>query len=191
MITAKEAAAGVYGAYRLALLDRLGLHYFDATVEGFWRSFYAAAIVAPGYAILVMLRLAEMPVQAGSMRVFLIESIAYVISWTAFPLAMFYVCQMIDRGDRFIRYIVAYNWSSVVQMAAFLPVATLAASGALPDPLGSVLTMLVTLAVLFYQWFIARTALEIPGPGAAGIVLLDIILSVIITGFADSMLRSA
>ena len=37
----------IYGAWRLALLDPSGLNWFDVSIEGFWRSFFAAAIVAP------------------------------------------------------------------------------------------------------------------------------------------------
>jgi hypothetical protein len=37
-------------------------------------------------------------------------------------------------------------------------------------------------------WFIARTALGVPGTTAAAIVALDLMLGLLINGFADSRL---
>ena len=58
----------------------------------------------------------------------------------------------------------------------------------MPEGLGEGLVLVVTMLVLMYQWFIARTTLDINGGSAAGIVLLDMILAVFITGTADGML---
>ena len=43
MITAREVSYGLFGAWRLAHLDRRGMEYFDTSIDGFWRSFWAAA----------------------------------------------------------------------------------------------------------------------------------------------------
>ena len=56
MLSAREAAASLYGAYRLARQDAGGLDYFDTSLEGFWRSFYAAAFIAQPFALLLALR---------------------------------------------------------------------------------------------------------------------------------------
>ena len=42
-----EIAYGIYGAWRLARLDVTGMEVFDRTVAGFWKSFFAAVLVAP------------------------------------------------------------------------------------------------------------------------------------------------
>ena len=47
MISPREITLGLYGAFRLALLDVRGMAYFNCTEAGFWRSFTAAAIAAP------------------------------------------------------------------------------------------------------------------------------------------------
>ncbi|MDX2142565.1 MAG: hypothetical protein SFV19_04360 [Rhodospirillaceae bacterium] len=60
----REIVYGVFGAWRLARLDRSAMVHFDRTVEGFWKSFFAAAIVAPAYLILVATDLAERDSQA-------------------------------------------------------------------------------------------------------------------------------
>jgi len=46
----REALLSLYGAWRLALLDKRGLELFDKTPAGAIRSFSAALLVAPMYA---------------------------------------------------------------------------------------------------------------------------------------------
>ena len=50
----EEVLHSLYGAYRLAFLDRSGMSHFNLSVDGFWRSFFAAVLVAPGFALLVV-----------------------------------------------------------------------------------------------------------------------------------------
>ena len=45
----RETLIGIYGAWRLARLERGAMSYFDASAEGFWKSFSAAALLLPGY----------------------------------------------------------------------------------------------------------------------------------------------
>lgn len=187
MSRAREAAYALFGAYRLARLDPSGLQYFNPTVEGFWRSFAAAAVVAPGYAILVALDIsqADKPEEIDWATVAIVQAIAFVINWTAYPLAMHYLTALLDRGNAYLRYMVAYNWSALPQMAVFLPAAALRAI--LPGETGSVIMVLVVAAMAAYQWFIARAALDIKGGTAAGIVGFDFALSLFIAGVASTL----
>ncbi|QQP88676.1 hypothetical protein IGS68_22055 [Skermanella sp. TT6] len=187
-LTAREAVYSIFGAYRLALLDKTGLSYLDRTPEGALRSFYAALIVLPAYAVLVALRLWDVLPQVSLLRFITVEGLAYVISWSAFPLAMFHISGLLDRSSRYFDFLSAYNWSSVIQMGVYLPVVAVSDSGLVPGSLGEGMVLIVTLLVLIYQWFIARTTLDISGGAAAGVVLLDMVLAVFITGTADGML---
>lgn len=187
MITLREISYGLFGAWRLAHLDRSGLQYLDDSVEGFWRSFWAAALAAPGYLMLVSLRLSDKPLTSGPGRIFLIELIGYVIGWTLFPLAAWYLVGALGRSTRYIRYIVAYNWANVLQIALYVPVAVFAAGDVLPLPLTSLLGLAATAAVLYYQFFIARSALEIDPLPAAGLVAMDLMLGVLLSGIVDAM----
>ncbi len=47
----REAIVSLYGAWRLARLDRRGFEVFDQTPAGAIRSFFAAVLVAPMYAL--------------------------------------------------------------------------------------------------------------------------------------------
>jgi hypothetical protein len=183
----KEVVYGLFGAWRLALRDPQGMSYFNRSVTGFWHSFFAAVLVAPGYVVLVALDLVDQTLDAGWLRVLLVEAIAYVITWTAYPLVMHAITQAFDLLPRFIGYIVAYNWAKVIQMAALLPIALLGASGFLGG-FGDLLVLIATIVLLLYDWYIARVSLEIPGIAAAGIVGIDLVLGVVILGIAEGMI---
>jgi hypothetical protein len=183
----REAAYGIYGAWRLALFDRAGAACFERTPEGARRSFLAALLIAPAYLILLMLRVSERAEILPLTDLLIVESIAYVVNWTAFALAMYYIAGSLGRRDNYFAFLAAYNWSAVVQMAVYLPAAALAASGMVGPEIGNSLVMAVTMAVLVYQWFIASTMLEVPGVTAAGTVALDILLAVIVQLFVDQM----
>ena len=187
-LTARETVYSIFGAYRLAMLDKTGLSYLDRSPEGAIRSFNAALIVLPAYAVLVVLRLWDVLPDVSLLRFITVEGLAYVISWSAFPLVMFYISGLLDRSERYFDFLSAYNWSSVIQMGLYLPVVAIADSGLMPEGVGEGLVLAVTMLVLMYQWFIARTTLDINGGSAAGVVLLDMILAVFITGVSDGML---
>ncbi len=187
MSRARETAYALFGAYRLAHLDPSGLQHFNATVQGFWRSFLAALIVAPGYAILIGLELGGAP-DAASLdwgHIALVQAIAYVISWTAFPVAMHYLTSLIGRHEEYVGYIVAYNWAAVIQMGVMLPAAAVQAM--IPGSAGGLIMLPVVIATAFYQWFIARTALRVGGGTAAGIVGFDFALSLLVAGIAATI----
>lgn len=189
MLSAREASAGLFGAYRLARLDAGGLRFFDASLEGFWRSFYAAAIVAPLYAVLVLIKFAIEVDPPDAVRYLSVSAISYVIAWVAFPFAMFYVCGLLDRQRHFTRYIVAYNWAAVLQNGVYLPMAIAERIGLLAPAPAQFLILLVLLAVLAYSWFVARVALDVPVLTAVGIVVLDLMLGIFVQSWTDFLLQ--
>ena len=176
----RDIVYGIYGAWRLACLDAGAMRYFDRTPEGFWKSFFAAAIVAPGFAIIIAYELAQGEFEAGALRVFLTEILAYVLGWVAFPVIVHQICEVIGKREAYIGYIVAFNWSKVIQMAVFLPAVGLVELGALPGDSGSLLLLAITILVLVYEWFITRTALAVTAMAAVGFVVLDFTIDMIV-----------
>ena len=182
MLSVRELTASVYGAYRLARFDASGLAFFDASPAGARRSFFAAAIVAPFYALTLAVGAPEH--NADALRFGFVEGIAYVLSWVAYPVVIEWLTRPLGCRDRFEGYLAAYNWSMVLQNAAVFPIAMLVGTGLLPQPVGQVLWFGVFVAILIYVGFIARTALGLPASTAAGLVLLDVLLSALIDGVA-------
>ncbi len=188
MPTFRDIVYGIYGAWRLARLDSGALAYFDKTAEGFWKSFFAAVIVAPGYLLLILFELAKSDTDAGALRLLLVHLCAYTIGWTAFPVAVNHVCDAIGKQERYIGYIVAFNWTKVIQMAVSLPVVALSASEVMPLQLVGLLSGTVSLLILGYEWFVTRTALGIGAMGAIGFVALDLVIDLITNAVTLTML---
>ncbi len=187
-LTARDVASSVFGAYRLARFDPTGLDYIDRTPEGALKSFYAAVILLPAYALLQTFRLWGQEIEAPLLQVVLVQLIAYVMNWTAFPLVIHRVAGMIGKQARFTDTVAANNWAAVVQMVVYLPAVVLSQLGILPTALVSVLMFGVILAMLGYQWFVLRTALGSGGIPAAVLVLLDLFLSALIGDLADTIM---
>ena len=179
-----EIFNSIYGAWRLARLDPSGMRYFSLTIEGFWRSFFAAIVVAPIYIYIRVIRPAA-PVVEGAPPVdaapnLVVDIGAYIVGWVAFPVLMILLARLLNVSGQYVSFIVAYNWANVVQWALFGVAATIAAALGAETGLGAVLNLAALAAVLFYQWFIARTALMTSAYVAAGIVVIDVLLGLII-----------
>lgn len=185
MIPLDETFRSLYGAWRLAHFDSDGLKYFNSTIGGFWRSFFAAVLVAPLYLLLLALRYQADYGDVPAFRFFSIEGLAYVIAWLTFPVVMINIVAALDRRESFIRFIVAYNWASVLQNALYLPIIILAVGGVLGEAASGFLSLAVLVWVLTYGWFITRSALDISNSAAAAIVGLDFLLSILISTIID------
>jgi len=191
MPSGAEIAQALFGAWRLALLDRGAMRYFDLSHRGVWRSFWAAALCYLPYLLLVVLRLdAETIARSGYAQIFLVESIGYVVAWCGFPLLVLGFARMIGREEQGFDFIIAYNWGQVVQMALFVAVALIdliilppRQAGQPPD----LLTVAAIFAALAYEWFIALVAIGAGGGIAVAVVALDIGLGFLIGQVAGAL----
>jgi hypothetical protein len=176
------------GTLRLACGDRRGLSYFDLSHEGFWRSFRAAILAYPLFLILLTMRTSGREwAAAGGFKIVTVETIGYVIAWVAFPLAMLKLTELFRCERRFFAFMVAYNWSQIPQSVLFVLVGLEAESGLLGAGMNQVIGLAAASAVLLYEWFIARAALEVSGFLAALVVLLDLLLSLIVVTAAAAL----
>lgn len=197
MLTLSEIGPAVYGAWRLAFFDPNGMRYFDQSLTGFWRSFRLAIWLAPASFLADAISISEMKVTGGWssigaegwFRIGAAEMIGYVIAWTAFPLATYYLARLIDRGDRYLGYIVADNWAGVIETPLFLLTILIAHAGIFPGGIGQLFPAAARILVLIYEWYIARTALNISGFGAFGVVLVGFFISVMINLATDEMMQ--
>ncbi len=184
-----EIISSLYGASRLARGDTKGMAYFNASHEGFWRSFTAAALIAPLFIILLGVRYMVSDSDVALARFASIHAISYLIGWIAFPLLIFYLADILDKGQNFIAYIVSYNWASVLQNVLYLPFALLVEAHFLQGPIASFIGILLLGVIFLYTWFITRTALEISNFTAVGFVVIDLLLGVFINSVSQGMLR--
>lgn len=183
-----DMSTALTGAVQLARFDATGMRYFDTSIAGFWRSFWAAGLVAPFFLLLLILR----HMDAGSFGAFshhiIVESLAYAIAWLVFPVVMLSLSKSLDCRENFVPFIVAYNWCGALQNAVYLPIAILAHAGALSTGVGNFLALVAIVWVVTFTFFVARTALAVPATTAFGIVALDLIIGIVIDAVTNRFL---
>jgi hypothetical protein len=183
-----EIKRALEGAWLIARRDPGAMSRFDLTVDGFWASFFAAVVAAPGYFFLVADDYARRGPGAHLGEVVLIEVLAYAVVWIAFPVMALLLTQALGLGQRYVPLVVAANWGSVLQVA--LLVAVTLVGGLLPEGAGTVLKLTAKLLALVYQWLVIRTALETTGLVATGFIAVDILLSEMIRLGADGFIQA-
>ena len=186
MVTLREVSNGIYGAWRLARLDAGAMTWFDRSARGVWRSFWAMALAYPGF--LVLLALHPTPNQSWflpSLPTAIVESIGYVIGWTALPLIVFEIWHWFRREEQALDFIVAYNWAQLLQILPSIAIALMAS--ALTPTLAMALNATLWVALIAYEWFIARIALRASGLVTTAVVLLDQVLGMGLGEVAQSL----
>lgn len=174
--------SALLGTLILARGDARGLARFDASLGGFWRSYEAAAICYPLYLALTLGR-----VEHASWRVAIVETIGYVVSWTAFPLVMLNLCRRLGRDDHFFGFMTAYNWCQVPQIVLFAAIAAVEAAGVIGEGPAAMIGLIAAAAVLVYEWFVARVALDVSVASAILVVAIDVVLAALIHQIDESL----
>jgi hypothetical protein len=185
VLTFREASYALFGAWRLAHFDVQGAAYFDRSPEGALRSFWAAAILLPAYAVMVLMYLADNPPALGWTGLIFVYGLDYVLRWVAFPVAMIWLARLLDCETRYFGWLAMYNWSQVLATLATLPVSAVISGDLLPEPVLFLLGPIVYIALFAYLWFIARAGLGIGPLSAIGVVLTDLTLSELIGSIAN------
>ena len=185
-----EIVNSLYGSLQLAWGDKNGINYFNTSHLGFWRSFTAAIIVAPIFALLLNVRYAVSSNDINFFRFVSIYAIAYIIGWVAFPIIINYVTDVLGHGKKFVRYIIIYNWASVLQNFIYLPFAILVEAQLIHGTAASIIGLCLLSLVFLYTAFITKTALDVSNGIAAAIIVFDLILSVIISATTQKVLHT-
>lgn len=183
-MTVKEVRAAISGVVELARGDIVGLTYFDGSITGFWRSFWAAVIVAPAWVLLLALN--EQPMTAGGLRIVVVQAIDYALLWTAFPLVLYEILSRQKKTERYCLYVAIHNWASVIETPAMLFAASFAV--AVPYDAAQLLPFVVMVSIFAYECFLARAGLAIGLGPAIAVAALDFILSMLIQLTTDYML---
>lgn len=185
MLTWPEITRSVFGAWRLARFDPGGMNYFDLSIRGFWRSFGAAVVVLPVYIYFVAVNFHG--TDASTAWFVIVKALAYGAAWATFPILMVGLVRILNLTGNYVPFIIASNWASVLQVLLFIPVNTFAAFGGLESSGGALLYLLTMTIVLFYQWFVTRTALQTTRAIAGGLVAVDLVLGLFVAGVFDRL----
>ena len=181
-----EINSSIYGAWRLARRDPDGMNYMNLSVDGFWRSFIAIGLSAPAYILILLVQRAATGDETVS-GPWGPEVLGYILGWVLWPLAALVLCRFLGLAQNFIPYIIAYNWANVVHINLLLPIAVLTHGSIMPDGMAMIISLVATLLVLVYLWWVTKVALGASTGVAMGFILLDILVGVLVSHGADRL----
>ncbi|MSP51919.1 MAG: hypothetical protein EXQ91_05950 [Alphaproteobacteria bacterium] len=176
----EEIVRSIKGAYRIGLFDASAVPLFNLTIDGFWRSFFAAVLVAPFFALTVALGLKNRIDSDTITLALLVESGTYLFSWAFYPILLAYVTRFLGLSANYATYIIVYNWANVVRMMVFFPIIVLEGTNLLPQTTTVTLLLCAVVAGLVYHWVIVRMTLGADTAIALGLVALEFVLSLLI-----------
>ncbi len=185
MSVPQEATSALFGALKLARFDATGVQFFNASRQGFFNSFIAAAVIAPFFMLFMGIKWQGGFVETGAVRLMVVESSVYVISWVLFPLVMVYVTRHFGWWPRFYAFGTARNWTVLVQNILYLPIAIADISGLMPLSASAPLLQMMFVYTVAYSWFVTRHTLGVSGMAATAIVMMDLALAIILQVAAD------
>ncbi len=167
MLSAAEIARGVQGALGFLQRDHAAPLRFDNTMEACLRSFRVMALVAPLYALYLLIYYAGVTVTADETEIVLAESVRYVVDWLLFPVIFYEVARRRGWLDRYPRYIGALNWIN-------LPATAIAVVGMAIESIAPAVAIVVDLGLraLFFYWFLMTTRMVLAVNWPIAVVLL-------------------
>ena len=176
-----EARHSLAAAWLLARGDRTAYGLMNLSADGFWRSFLAIFPVLPLYLYSADVG-SRVDIASGGpvalppapMEIIL----SLVIQWVTWPILIAAVGRPLGWGAHFVRYIVAFNWSSVYVIGVMLPPLMLFDAGVIGGNTMGFLGLAAMAAALWMRWIVAVTGLQVSGLAAAGIVVAEILLSI-------------
>ena len=170
MLSAAEIARGVQGALGFLKRDVTAPQHFDNTMEACLRSFRVMALVAPLYAIYLLIYYSDVTVTADETEIALAEAIRYVVDWLLFPVIFYEVARRRGWLDRYPRYIGALNWINLPAM--LVVIAGQGLSSVAPAAVAVVIDL--GLRALLFYWFLMTTRMALGTSWPISVVLLVI-----------------
>jgi hypothetical protein len=180
----RSIGSGMHAALLLARGRADGLRIADHDLAGAARSFWAILVALPGFICLRLIDTAGAPLPAHD---FALDLLSYVVGWLAFALLSRPIVHLLDRMDRWPRFIVLWNWCNVVQYLLLVLAAVPGLLGA-PDLVREVISLVAIGWALWLEWFAIRLTLDTTVLPALGLVALDVAIGVVLTGVAQAMI---
>jgi len=179
MPSVEEILRSLRGAAVLFLARPDGLSALDRSVGGFWRSFAAIILIVPLNAI-TMLALAQ-----GSQErfggLFVSQLPVLAADWVAFPIALAIAARPLGVGAHYVSYVVARNWAAPIAAAILTVPFLLEGAGWIPRQGSAFLSLVALVIVLRYHYVILRLALQATVPIALALVMVDVLLTLVIS----------
>lgn len=182
-----DAAAALRGLTRLLGFKPDWRGYFDISVDGVVRSFGAALLALPAYALFVLAAnyfVAGNAPQTEAYYTAFEAALSYLRIWIVFPLVAAFVTVVLGVKHRFAAWLVVHNWTVFALLHVFTLFFVLYAAGLADAAALALMVQFYQLARLLVHWRVACAALQLgPLQGAAAAAIPILAEMVVIYAF--------
>ena len=116
-----------------------------------------------------------------------VDTLGYLIGWVGFAVLSWDLVDRIGRGALWWRFIAAWNWSNVAQHVLLLGAGLMPRLGA-PGWIVQVGWVFAVGWALWIEWYATRLTLALTGVSAAGLVAIDLLVSMLAGAAATSVM---
>lgn len=186
---ARLVAAALGALLRILGGDRASVAGLGAGSRAGWIASFLipGALLVPVYAWMVLRRHADAGLADAGAGVFAVETLGYLVGWTAFPVISHFICTKIGKAEGWFGYIAAYNWANILQMAFYVPAATLGAVDAMPALPLFLVGVVAVVAAIAIHFRLARVVLGIEPLPALMLVAVDLAAGQTIARVVDKL----
>jgi len=153
MLSSAEIARGSRGAVKFLSRDVSAPLHFDNTPEACLRSFQVMVLVAPVYAVYLVVHYMQVNTTADEGQIALAEGLRYVVDWLIYPVIFYEIARRRGWLERYPRYIASLNWINLPAVILLLISELVAAL----VPPGAAALLQIALQALFFYWFMMAT----------------------------------
>ncbi len=183
MSVATSVSSGLHAALLLARGRADGLRYVEQDMAGAARSFWAAAICLPAFLCLRLLAWTAEGVPPHAAHVLALDLLSFGVGWCGFAVLSHRLVATMGLADRWPRFIALWNWCNVVQYMLLVVFSIPGLLGA-PALLDQVAQLFAIGWALWIEWFAFRLTLGVGMVAAAGLVVLDVAIGVMLAGLS-------
>jgi hypothetical protein len=172
-------SSGVHAAWLLARGRSEGVRFVEADMAGAARSFWAAAICLPAFVCLRLIAWTSQGMPPHAAHRLALDLLSYGVGWCGFAVLSYRLVGAMGLAARWPRCIALWNWCNVVQYLLLVVFSIPGLLGA-PVPIDE-LAQLVGLGwALWLEWFAFRLTLGVSVFLAAGLVVLDVAIGLLL-----------
>ncbi|QFT34186.1 hypothetical protein FIV00_27065 [Labrenzia sp. THAF82] len=187
MITMGEIRAALDGSWLLLRSRPEGMAFFDQSLQGFWRSFLVIFLLVPAFLAsgltekkLFLIQNLYHPDLFPDGAYWTAQLVGLSMDWLALPLLLAVVAVPIGISHRYVPFIVVRNWTSLLASMPYLITYLLFLMGFISPAITVLLSLSCLVAIVWYRYLIARIALQATISVSIGVVVLDLLLTLVI-----------
>lgn len=195
----QEIRQSCIASWRIMRGETEALQQFDLSADGFWRSFLVIFLLLPFYLLSLIaenvLMVEHIMTQgqentemvAGGFQLYFGKFLSLFVDWITFPIVVGLLAGSLGLKRNFGPYIIVRNWSTLIILLPQTLLYLLYMAGLIPSELLIMLTFPIIGWVLWYRFQIARVAGDCSFSISIGLVVLDLVLSILISTSLDRL----